>query len=117
MPRPVAQTGIAADRQIGERQQLPVPEAVNLESAGVFRFVSFGFVATGDQDDRAIAGCRQDLMREYPEVELGCLLYPLADRAIAVDPMNSQIARIVVTSQGVVAPDIQAVVDRALRQY
>src|SRR5262245_37086814 len=111
MPWTVADSAVAPDRQIGERGQLPIFEAVKLECAGVLCLGGLRSVAASHHDDGAIARHRQNLVGEDAEVQLRFLRDVRADRSIAVNAVDGEVAWVVVTGEGEIAAGINAVVD------
>jgi hypothetical protein len=114
--RAVAEPPLAAHRQIGQRRELAVLEVVDLHRARVLRLGGFGAVASCDYDRRTIAGHGQHLVREDAHVDPSRLRHLRADRAVGVDAMHGDVARIVVADECIRAGGVHAVVDRALRQ-
>lgn len=70
----------------------------DLERARVFRALRGAFVAARDQDDALIVGRDADLMREDAEVHRLGLFDQRAGRAVVVDAIHLEQARVVVVN-------------------
>ena len=112
----VAESSLAAHGQIGQGRELTILEVVDLQRAGVLGLGGFRAVASGDHDRRTIAGHGKHLVREDAHVDPAYLRHRRTDRAVEVDAMHGDVARIVVAGEGIRAGGVHAVVDGALRQ-
>ena len=109
--RTKAITAVRRDR--GAVRELAVLEREQFERAGVFRLVLGLVIAAADQDRRVVGGRHADLVREDAAIERRSLCDFLAHRAIGVDAMHRDAARIVVGDQRKAARMIDVDMDRA----
>ena len=110
MPRPKAEPGSGRDRsQVRQRAAL---EAEKLERAGILRLAAGGVVAARDQDRGLVSRRRADLMPVDAGIELVRLAYRFADGAVAVDAMDGDVARVVVSGEQIFAGPVDAGVNR-----
>ena len=96
--------------------QHAVLEAEHLERARVLRLALGGVVAARDEDRRLVAGRGEDLVAEDAGVRLAGLLDRAAERAVAVDAVHGDRARMVEGGQQIFAAAVDAAMDRARRQ-
>jgi hypothetical protein len=93
------------------RSQIPqnaVLECEGLDRAGVFRLVWRSVVTARHQHDAAVGRRCENLVRIDAGIEIGGLGDRRADRAVGVEPMDGQAARIVVGGQQISAACIDA---------
>src|SRR5262249_29660801 len=114
MPRSEAVSGSRRDR--GKVAQRAAIECKDLERAGIFRLAVGGVVAACDQDCGAVSRRRADLMPIDAGIELVGLAYRFTDRAIAIDVVHRDVARVVVAGEQIFAGRVDAGVDRTRRQ-
>ena len=105
-----------AGRDRGEVGQHAVGEAEHLERAGLFGLVGLGVVAARHQDSGAVARRGPQLMGEDAEVEPVRLRDRVADRAVGMDAMHRDIARVIVRGQQVPPRAVDAAMHRSRRQ-
>ena len=110
MPRPEAEPGSGRDR--GQVRQRAALEAEKLERAGILRLATGGVVAARDQDRGLVSRRRADLMPVDAGIELVRLAYRFADGAVAVDAMDGDVARVVVSGEQIFAGPVDAGVNR-----
>ena len=106
---------IAAARSMQVRQHA-VLEAIDLERAGVFRLAGFRIVAARDHDRGLVARRGQHLMRENADVELLARRDLFAERAVRLDAMDRDVARIIVRGEQIAARAVDAAMHRPRRQ-
>src|SRR5262249_49983355 len=115
MPRPEAKPRSRCDRrQAGQHAAL---EAEDLDGARILGLAARSIVAARHEDRRLIAWSGEHLMPIDAAIDLSRLAYEVADRAVALDRMHRDVARIVVGDEQIVAGAIHAGVDRARRQH
>ena len=114
MARPKTEPG--AGRNRGKAGQRAVGEAERLDCAGVLRLVRLGIVAAGHQQHRVVRRRGEDLMRINAGIEFFRLRDRRADRAVGIEAMHGDVARIVVRREQICAAGIDAAVDRPRRQ-
>src|ERR1700716_4419013 len=114
MPRAEAEPGPGRDR--GDVAQHAVLEAVDLERAGVLGLAGGGIVAARHQDRGLVPRRGENLVGVYAGIWLAWLAHHVAERAVALDAMHRDVARIVVGGEQVFARGIDAGVDRTRRQ-
>ena len=114
MARPKAEPGAGRDRgKIGQRA---ARETECLDRAGVLRPVRLGVIAAGHQQHRVVRRRGQDLMRIDAVIEFFRLRDRRADRAVGIEAMHGDVARIVVGREQILAAGIDAAVYRPRRQ-
>jgi hypothetical protein len=91
-----AETEAVAGRYRRQIPQNAVLEREGLDRAGVFSLARCGIVAARHQYDAAVRRRRENLMRVNTGIEIGGLGDRRADRAVGVEPVDGQAARIVV---------------------
>jgi hypothetical protein len=91
-------------------------ERESLDSAGVFCLVRRGVVAARHQQDAAVGWRCENLMRIDAGIEIGGLGDRRADRAVGIEPMDGQAARIVVGDQQISAARVGADMNGTRRQ-
>ena len=114
MPRAEMHAVARLDRR--ELRQHAALEGECLDRAGVHRIVAGRIVAARDQDDLLVVRRRANLVGVFAGVEPVGLFHPLAERAVAVDAVDGERARVVVGGQQIFAGDVDAGVDRTRRQ-
>jgi len=108
-----AETKTVAGRDRSQVSQDAVIERECLDRAGILGLVRGGIVTARDQRDAAVGRRRENLARVDAGIEIWILRNPGADRAVGVQPMDGQAARIVVGGQQISAMRIDADMDGA----
>ncbi len=109
-----AESGAALDRR--QIAQHAILEAIDLERAGVLGLVCLRIVAARHHDRRLVARRGQDLMRKNSDVEFFARRDLFAERAVRLDAMDRDVARIVVGGQQIFARAVDAAMHRPRRQ-
>ena len=84
-------------------RQHAIVEAECLDRAGIFRLAGVGIVAARHQQHGAVSRRGEDLMRIDAGIEFCRLRDRRADRAVGIDAMDGDIARIVIGRQQICA--------------
>jgi hypothetical protein len=95
-----------------ETCQHAIPETESLDRTRVHRIVGRRVVAARNRDDLPVVRRGEDLVRVFAGVGRGRLIDALTQRAILVDTMDGQAARIVEGGEQIFAGFIDAGVDR-----
>ena len=96
--------------------QHPTAEMVDLDRAGVHWAVIRRVVAAGDHDHMRVVRRGADLVRVFAGIKRIRLAHLFTQRAVAVDPMHGERARVVIGGQQKLARQIEAGVNGARRQ-
>ena len=117
---PWAKTIAAAGRDRRAQRKTPVVEVEQLERTRILGLVlacaARRIVAAGDQNSAAPARCGQDLMGEDANIEPLGLRNQFANRAVVVERMHADAARLVVCAQQVAPGGVQRAVNGSARQ-